>query len=103
MERLRASLRGTPDAKWEKRPVARAPLVSLARPPQVTSGQLLRISLLVLASLIYADPSPFLPHWLKSSVQSHLSSTRGVDFEITTSQIPIAKPAELEKGALTIN
>lgn len=40
---------------------AKAPINSFARPPYVTSGQLLRISLLVLASLIYSDPSPFMP------------------------------------------
>ncbi len=40
---------------------AKAPITPFARPPYVTSGQLLRISLLVLASLIYSDPSPFMP------------------------------------------
>ncbi len=97
IERLRASFRGTPDAKWDKKHFVPSPTISLTRPPQVTSGQLLRISLLVLASLIYTDPSPFVPNWLKSSVQSHLSSNRGVD-PVTTSQIPITKPADLEEA-----
>ncbi len=97
IERLRASFRGTIVDNPEKRPFARAPLISLTRPPQVTSGQLLRISLLVLASLIYTDPSPFVPNWLKSSVQTHLSSNRGVD-PVTTSQIPITKPDDAEEA-----
>jgi len=58
-----------------------------ARPPCVTGGQLLRISLLILASLVYSDPSPFLSGRLVGPLAQKFAA-RGVDHTPTSAIAP---------------
>jgi hypothetical protein len=65
-ERPKAERQGAPGSKAKLTAAAgsthfppKATVNPFVRPPDVTSGQLLRISLLILAALIYCDPSPF--------------------------------------------
>jgi hypothetical protein len=84
------------ETRGAARPVARfttkAPPIPFARPPHVTSGQLLRISLLILASLIYSDPSPFFSGRLVAPKAQKIAA-HGVDHTPTSAIRPAAAKA----------